>query len=91
MAVLRKGRGVATADLRTALAEHLREVIASSAWRNPPAERRLARLDAGEPVEVPGWLLWRWLPQWRREPLVRIDPNGTVVPVGPGVAGIGTT
>jgi hypothetical protein len=64
--------------LRTELAEHLRATLACRAYRDPVAERRLARLESGEEVEVPGWMLWRWSPQWRNEPRVRIAPDGTV-------------
>lgn len=60
---------------------HLREVIATRAYRDPRTERLLERLDAGEPVEVPSWMLRRWLPELHDINRVLIGPDGAVTPV----------
>lgn len=81
------------ADVRARLVESIRRHgegvdiphdLDEGAWFAPnPAVAKLAALDAGEPIQLSGWQLSRWLSPADREkhPLWTVNADGSLIPV----------
>lgn len=79
-------------DVRARLVESVRRYGAGvevprdlyeGTWFAPnPAAAKLAALDAGEPIQLPGWQLSRWVSPADREkhPLWAVNADGSLTP-----------
>jgi len=67
--------------VRGGLAEHLRALLDGREHMAPVYGPLLAKLDAGEAVELSGWWIRRWVPGVEPFGRYRVDGGGAVTAV----------